>query len=201
MYHFISCSCTFNKFPALVCYIFESPAYHGVQFTSLFAGKAMVITLLLASLNSCTNPWIYMAFSDHLRRRLVRCCRCKLQVRSARSSSAMSCTSSDPLPASALLRLRQSSVLWQCDFCRVSTWLNATTDPMEDCIGPHRSKPHIPISYIVLLYVVVFLETVYNLSHSATVQYYIAIYCLRTVKTSNKRPRCLLEYGSRNPGV
>lgn len=28
------------------------------------SGKAMVIIMLLASLTSCTNPWIYMAFND-----------------------------------------------------------------------------------------------------------------------------------------
>lgn len=77
----------------------------------VYEGKAMVITLLLASLNSCTNPWIYMAFSDHLRRRLVRCCRTTLQKRSQAaaipSSSAMSYTATEPLPPSAL-RLRRS---------------------------------------------------------------------------------------------
>ena len=33
----------------------------------------MTIMLLLAGLNSCTNPWIYLAFSDHLYRQLARC--------------------------------------------------------------------------------------------------------------------------------
>ena len=32
----------------------------------LCAGPAMVIILLLASLNSCTNPWIYMVYSDSI---------------------------------------------------------------------------------------------------------------------------------------
>ena len=32
----------------------------------------MVIILLLASLNSCTNPWIYMAFSTHTCRELYQ---------------------------------------------------------------------------------------------------------------------------------
>ena len=30
----------------------------------------MVIILLLASLNSCTNPWIYMAFTDNVCKRV-----------------------------------------------------------------------------------------------------------------------------------
>ena len=34
----------------------------------------MVIILLLASLNSCTNPWIYMIFSDHLCKLLSHWC-------------------------------------------------------------------------------------------------------------------------------
>lgn len=33
------------------------------QFFPCFSGTASVIILLLASLNSCTNPWIYLAFS------------------------------------------------------------------------------------------------------------------------------------------
>ena len=78
-----------------------------------FSGKAMVITLLLASLNSCTNPWIYMAFSDHLRRRLVRCCRASLLTRSQTtaksSSSAMSSMLTEPLPPQSS-RLRRSAL-------------------------------------------------------------------------------------------
>jgi len=63
-------------------------------------GKAMVITLLLASLNSCTNPWIYMAFSDRLRQRLVRCCHVTtLQVRGSQTAARWSSTSSSQ-PAS-----------------------------------------------------------------------------------------------------
>lgn len=30
------------------------------------SGNAFTILMLLASLNSCTNPWIYLAFSGHL---------------------------------------------------------------------------------------------------------------------------------------
>ncbi len=37
---------------------------------SCLAGNAMVIILLLASLNSCTNPWIYMAFTDNICKRV-----------------------------------------------------------------------------------------------------------------------------------
>ncbi len=40
-------------------------------------GAAFTIMMLLASLNSCTNPWIYLAFSDNLQRQLMRCCRGK----------------------------------------------------------------------------------------------------------------------------
>lgn len=34
-----------------------------------------VVCLLLASLNSCCNPWIYMAFSGNLVRQILPCCR------------------------------------------------------------------------------------------------------------------------------
>jgi len=68
-------------------------------------GKAMVITLLLASLNSCTNPWIYMMFSDHLRRRVVRCCHVTLHMRS--QTTATSCALSELAPAPAI-RFRRS---------------------------------------------------------------------------------------------
>lgn len=32
----------------------------------LSVGTAMVIIMLLASLNSCVNPWIYLSFNDHV---------------------------------------------------------------------------------------------------------------------------------------
>ena len=34
----------------------------------------MVIIMLLSSLNSCMNPWIYMAFSNALQPLRTRCC-------------------------------------------------------------------------------------------------------------------------------
>ncbi|KAG7280596.1 hypothetical protein CRUP_028322 [Coryphaenoides rupestris] len=37
---------------------------------------AFIIAMLLASLNSCCNPWIYMLFAGHLFRDLLRCVRC-----------------------------------------------------------------------------------------------------------------------------
>ena len=38
-------------------------------------GTTMVLFMLMASLNSCTNPWIYLAFSDSLQRHLNQCFR------------------------------------------------------------------------------------------------------------------------------
>ncbi|KAJ7999866.1 hypothetical protein DPEC_G00198840 [Dallia pectoralis] len=35
-----------------------------------------IISMLLASLNSCCNPWIYMFFAGHLFTDLMRCCIC-----------------------------------------------------------------------------------------------------------------------------
>lgn len=40
----------------------------------------MVIMLLLASLNSCCNPWIYLAFSGNLINNLIPCKRFKLSA-------------------------------------------------------------------------------------------------------------------------
>ncbi len=42
-------------------------------FLFYFTGSVFTILLLLASLNSCTNPWIYLAFSDNLHRQVSRC--------------------------------------------------------------------------------------------------------------------------------
>ena len=51
------------------------------------AGNAMTLMLLLAGLNSCTNPWIYLAFSDNLYRQVMRCLgRGNLERRSTVSS-------------------------------------------------------------------------------------------------------------------
>lgn len=49
--------------------------YNCIIMTNLisFAGNAMTLMLLLAGLNSCTNPWIYLAFSDNLYRQVMRC--------------------------------------------------------------------------------------------------------------------------------
>ena len=42
------------------------------------AGPAFTILMLLASLNSCTNPWIYAAFSSSLSRAMGRLlCPCR----------------------------------------------------------------------------------------------------------------------------
>lgn len=52
---------------------FVSIKYRHVIILLLFVkGKAFVIILLFASLNSCTNPWIYLAFSDGLMERIRR---------------------------------------------------------------------------------------------------------------------------------
>lgn len=44
---------------------------------SLPAASAFIIAMLLASLNSCCNPWIYLLFTGHLFHELVQrflCC-------------------------------------------------------------------------------------------------------------------------------
>lgn len=42
-----------------------------------FSGMAFTILMLLASLNSCTNPWIYTAFSSSVSRELLALLRCR----------------------------------------------------------------------------------------------------------------------------
>lgn len=69
-------------------------------FLSVFLDMAFIIAMLLASLNSCCNPWIYMFFAGHLfhdlmqcffcccRRYLTECsCSCDQQCRHKRGSS------------------------------------------------------------------------------------------------------------------
>lgn len=41
------------------------------------AGVAFTILMLLASLNSCTNPWIYTAFSSSVSRELQNLLQCR----------------------------------------------------------------------------------------------------------------------------
>lgn len=49
------------------------------------------ITMLLASLSSCCNPWIYMFFSGHLLRDVGRClsCWCSPQPRRQVSNGSL----------------------------------------------------------------------------------------------------------------
>lgn len=44
-------------------------------FIYILVGDAFVIFILLASLNSCCNPWIYMAFSGNLIQQFIPCCK------------------------------------------------------------------------------------------------------------------------------
>jgi hypothetical protein len=50
--------------------------YFFIMFWLNFSDDAVVIMLLLASLNSCCNPWIYLAFSGNMLSNLNPC-RCK----------------------------------------------------------------------------------------------------------------------------
>ncbi|GFR89411.1 conopressin receptor [Elysia marginata] len=53
----------------VLCYLICWAPYFFVQLYSVFGGEkylehpAVVLLMLMASLNSCTNPWIYLAFS------------------------------------------------------------------------------------------------------------------------------------------
>ncbi|XP_076840833.1 vasopressin V2 receptor isoform X2 [Brachyhypopomus gauderio] len=49
-------------------------------------GVAFTILMLLASLNSCTNPWIYTAFSSSVSRELLALLRCRVPPPSRRTS-------------------------------------------------------------------------------------------------------------------
>ena len=52
---------------------FSHLIYFTVYFALYFIGATFVICLLLGSLNSCCNPWIYMAFSGNLIQQLLKC--------------------------------------------------------------------------------------------------------------------------------
>jgi len=57
------------------------------------AGDVMTITMLLASLNSCVNPWIYVFFINNMRlsgiacRCCCCCCRCSADGRRTTTST------------------------------------------------------------------------------------------------------------------
>ncbi|XP_062461598.1 vasopressin V1b receptor [Pezoporus occidentalis] len=71
-------------FVIVVAYVACWAPFFSVQMWSVWdedapdddsTNAAFTITMLLASLSSCCNPWIYMAFSGHLRRGAARCLR------------------------------------------------------------------------------------------------------------------------------
>ncbi|XP_025114179.1 cephalotocin receptor 2-like [Pomacea canaliculata] len=67
-------------FVVIVAYLFCWSPYFISQLWWMYDpsqedNKAVVIMALLGSLNSCCNPWIYLAFSGNLLRHLVPCCR------------------------------------------------------------------------------------------------------------------------------
>lgn len=47
-----------------------------LSFSRSILDVAFIIAMLLASLNSCCNPWIYMFFAGHLFHDLMRCFVC-----------------------------------------------------------------------------------------------------------------------------
>ena len=61
-----------------------------------FPGNIIAITVLLSSLNSCTNPWIYLAFSG-------RICARKRRAASKTWSSANSYAESDTMRMRTLM--------------------------------------------------------------------------------------------------
>ncbi|MFT7812692.1 arg8-vasotocin receptor-like [Arapaima gigas] len=57
----------------------------GVQLTHDSENLAVTLSALLASLNSCCNPWIYMAFSRRLWQHAVLCGPCSWTPRRSRT--------------------------------------------------------------------------------------------------------------------
>ncbi|XP_030632490.1 oxytocin receptor b [Chanos chanos] len=72
-------------FVIVVAYIICWTPFFFVQMWSAWDPKApreamaFIIAMLLASLNSCCNPWIYMFFAGHLFRDLMRTCLASLR--------------------------------------------------------------------------------------------------------------------------
>ncbi|KAI8776011.1 cephalotocin receptor 1, partial [Biomphalaria glabrata] len=68
-------------FTVVICYVlcwapfFVGQMWAAYDFTAPFEGKAFTIILLLASVNSCTNPWIYSIFSDTISERVKNVCK------------------------------------------------------------------------------------------------------------------------------
>ncbi|ESO82082.1 hypothetical protein LOTGIDRAFT_52339, partial [Lottia gigantea] len=66
-------------FVVILAYIVCWSPFFVSQFWWLFDetaadSNALVIMIILASLNSCCNPWIYLAFSGNLLKHLLPCC-------------------------------------------------------------------------------------------------------------------------------
>ncbi|XP_007233664.2 arginine vasopressin receptor 1Ab [Astyanax mexicanus] len=59
---------------------------------------AVTLSALLASLNSCCNPWIYMLFSGHLLHDFLRCLPCWRPGRSSSDGSVRRTTAAGKLP-------------------------------------------------------------------------------------------------------
>lgn len=58
---------TKGRFKQCFSWVMAVDSMHNCIFlVTEFPGKAMVIIMLLASLTSCTNPWIYLAFNDRI---------------------------------------------------------------------------------------------------------------------------------------
>ncbi|KAK7872661.1 hypothetical protein R5R35_002656 [Gryllus longicercus] len=65
---FVLCSAPFTA--ALLCAAWDPRGHHSAFYT----GAAFTIMSLLSSLNSCANPWIFLAFNAELRGLLARAC-------------------------------------------------------------------------------------------------------------------------------
>ncbi|XP_022247004.1 oxytocin receptor-like [Limulus polyphemus] len=85
----------------IACYIICSTPFLAVQLwaywspyaqnSPIWKGPTVAILMLLASLNSCVNPWIYLAFNHNLITALKQlCCRSVLQDYMAQSTEATS---------------------------------------------------------------------------------------------------------------
>lgn len=90
---------------------------------------AVTLSALLASLNSCCNPWIYMLFSGHLLNDFVRCFPCCSRLgRACRKDSDGS--------------LRRTTLLTRLPTTRNP---NEGSDTWKDCDNSRKSSQSLPM--------------------------------------------------------
>ncbi|XP_067119759.1 vasopressin V1a receptor-like [Centruroides vittatus] len=78
---YIVCSCPF------ICVQLWAYWDPQAQYSNIWRGPTVTILMLLASLNSCTNPWIYLFFNQNLIQSLSQVCGFNVKKKSIRQTT------------------------------------------------------------------------------------------------------------------